>query len=146
MAPLKIFLDANIFIAATASSRGGSRLILELGKGQKVKLVTVTHALVETERNVREKLGEEYLDILYHLLLESQLEVQSITSVTPEEILFWEGVLPPKDIPILLGALYSRSSFLVTLDRKDFISNKKLDTRHLPFKIVTPGDFIQHYV
>lgn len=146
MAALKVFLDANIFIAATASPRGGSRLIMELGRAGGLKLITVKHALLEVERNVREKLGENNLSILYRLLIDSEIEVQSIASATLEEILYWEQVVPRKDIPIILGAIHSHALFLVTLDRRDFISNEKLYTLPLPFKMVTPGDFIQKYL
>jgi len=113
--PPRIFLDANVFIAATASPRGGSRLLFELAKDGMIKIVTVKHALLESERNIREKLGVDHLNLFYRLLLESLPEIQSLAAVSLKDVFFWERIVPRKDVPILLGALRSRVSFLITV-------------------------------
>lgn len=146
MTSQRIFLDANIFIAATASSRGGSRLLFELAKGGVIKIVTVKHALLESERNIREKLGQNHLHIFYQLLLEGLPEIQSLAAVSLKDIFYWEHIVPRKDVPILLGALHSKVVFLITLDRRDFLANEKLADLDLPLRIITPGDFIQNHL
>ena len=143
---LKLFVDANILVAAAKSSSGGSRLVLALGKSKKYNLVTVAHALQEAERNIALKLGAKYLPAYYNLLLESKVSIQPIFGSTLSEIVKLEKFVPRKDVPILLGVLYSESSFLITLDRKDFLKNEALHALRLPFKILTPGDFIQKYL
>lgn len=50
-----------------------------------------------------------------------------------------------KDIPILLGTILSKAQFLITLDRKYFLNNKKLKNLKVPFKIVNSRDFLQKY-
>ena len=56
---VKVFLDANVFFAAAGSPTGGSAFVLELAKHKKIQATTVGHALVEAERNIQKKLGEE---------------------------------------------------------------------------------------
>ncbi len=142
----KAFLDANIFIAATASARGGSRLIFDLARAHRVTLVTVRHALFEAERNIETKLGRQYLSIYYDLLFAGPVAVQPLEHISPEDMLAVRNVLPLKDVPILLGALYSQSPFLLTLDQKDFLRNRKLQELRLSCTILTPGSFIQDYL
>ena len=143
MNPISIFIDANILIAAVASLRGGSYFIFELQAKKKVRLHTVRHALLEAERNIQKKLKNGALLSYYELLEKSSLVIHSISDVSPKEVNLLNELVPPKDIPILIGALRSKCKFLVTLDKKDFVSNKKLKNLTLPFLIVTPGQFLQ---
>lgn len=143
---LNAFLDANIFVAGTKSPSGGSRLILELARARKIKIFTVQHALLEAERNIIKKFGENYLPIYHKLLIQSEPVIQPISRATLREVEFLAGFVPRKDVPILLGALSSGCGFLVTLDRKDFLSNTKLLGLSLPFRIVSPGNFLEEYL
>jgi predicted nucleic acid-binding protein len=143
MSTRKVFLDANVFVAAARSPSGGSRVVLELACKGRIQIVTVTHALIEAERNIKIKFGDRVLETHYELLLRSKPVIQSIASVTLQEIAFLERFVPRKDTPILLGALYSRSKVLLTLDRRDFLENKSLKKLRFPFVMVTPGEFIR---
>ena len=62
-----------------------------------------------------------------------------------ETIHMLENFLVLKDIPILAGALFSKAEFLITLDKRDFLDNKKLTNLNLPFKILNPENFIKNY-
>ena len=143
---MKVFLDANIFFAAAGSPKGGSAFVLDLAKQKKVQAATVAHALVEAERNIQKKLGKKVLDRHYENLLEAKPSIQNIDNVPMGMATALEKLLVKKDVPILLGAMISRSDFLVTLDRKDFLDNKKLKDADLSFQMVTPGDFLQAYL
>lgn len=143
---IRVFLDANILIAATKSPTGGSRLVMELGKIGKIELVTVAHALLEAERNVELKLGLSFLPSYYSLLLESGATVQPISSATLKEISTLNQFVPRKDVPILLGALYSKCTILLTLDRRDLLDNASLKDMQFPFEILTPGEFLQKFI
>jgi len=143
---VKVFLDANVFFAAAGSPTGGSAFVLELAKHKKIQATTVGHALVEAERNIQKKLGGEAVGRHYENLLAVKPEIQSIDNVSIGIATALEQLLVRKDVPILLGAMLSKSDFLITLDRKDFIDNKKLQEAELSFQIVTPGDFLQKYI
>lgn len=142
----KTFLDANIFFAGTRSPKGGSGFVLELAKKKKLEIITVAQALLEAEQNILKKLGLRYLNRHYQNLLEIKPKIQSIEFVTLKEIAKFRKILPDKDTPILLGAIFSKSQVLLTLDRKHFLGNEKLKRVKLPFKIMNPGEFLRKYL
>jgi len=142
----RLFLDANIFFTAARSPKGGSGFVLELAKKRKLEVITTTQALLEAEENIKKKLGNLYLIRHYQNLTDIKPKIQSIEYVTPREIIKFKKILPMKDIPILLGTILSKAQFLITLDRKHFLNNKKLKGLKIPFKIVNPGDFLRKYL
>ena len=135
---IKVFLDANIFFAAAGSRIGGSALILELAKKKKIKVVTVSYAFAEAERNIKSKLGSRSLAVHHRNILEVGPEIQSLDLLTLKGIWGLENILPIKDIPILVGALFAKVEFLITLD-------KKLKEINLPFKILNPESFLKTF-
>ena len=143
---MRVFLDANIFFAAARSPKGGSGFVLELAKKEKVQVVTSVYALLEAERNIKNKLSSFYILQHYQNLLEIKLEIQSIEAVSLEKISLFEKFLPIKDVPILLGAILSNSQFLITLDKKHFLDNEELKQINFSFEIVNPGGFLKEYV
>ncbi|MBU3942893.1 hypothetical protein KKA24_02825 [Patescibacteria group bacterium] len=140
---MKVFLDANIFFAGTRSSTGGSGFVLELAKKGKLEIYTIMYALLEAERNIKNKLGDKYLNQFYQNILETKIKIQS---VEVKEIIELKQIVPEKDIPILLGAVFSDSKVLITLDKKHFLNNKELKKIKLPFEIMNPGDFLNKYI
>lgn len=142
---IKVFLDANIFFAGARSPKGGSGFVLELAKRKKLEVVTVNQALLEAEQNILKKLGLQYLNRHYQNLLEIKSKIQSIKFVTLADISRFRKVIPTKDIPILLGAILSKSRILITLDRKHFLENAELKKLKLPFEIMNPGEFLREY-
>lgn len=142
---IKVFLDANIFFAAAKSPSGGSALILKLAKNKKIKVVTVNYALLEAERNIKNKLSQRFLFLHYQNILDINSEIQLLDSVTIKDIAAFQNILTLKDIPILLGALLSGVEALLTLDKKDFLNNQKLRELKLPFEILNPESFFKKY-
>jgi len=142
---VKVFLDANIFFAGARSPRGGSGFILELAKIGKVEIITINQALLEAEQNIVKKLGPIYLNRHYQNLLEIKPKIQSLKFITLEEVAKFRGLVPDKDIPILVGAILSRPKALITLDRRHFLENEKLKKIKLPFEIINPGEFLRKY-
>lgn len=141
----KVFLDANIFFTGAKSPNGGSGFILELAKKNHIEVITVTQVLLEAERNIRKKLNLSCLNRHYQNLLEIKPEIQLVDFITLQEINKFEKLIPLKDIPILLGAIASKSRCLITLDRKHFLDNEKLKRIKLPIEIMNPGEFLKRY-
>ncbi len=142
----KLFLDANIFFAGARSPKGGSGFILELAKLRKIKIITTNYALLEAEKNVKNKLDNSYLLCHYQNLLEIGLKIQPVEFVSLEKIINFEKFVPAKDVPILLGALLSSCQFLITLDKKHFLANEKLKNTNFSFKIMNPGEFLTKHI
>lgn len=143
---IKVFIDANIFFAAVASSAGGSYFILELAKRKEIEIVTVLHVLAEAERNIEKKLGVFALKNHYDNLLAVRPTIQPLTDILPDFERRLAEVVPEKDIPILAGALKSGIKILITLDRAHFLENKNVHVNFPELEILTPGDFLQKYI
>ena len=140
----RIFLDANIFFAGARSAEGGSYFILELAKRQKIEVCTVLYALQEAERNIKQKLGHDYLLKHYDNVLGVRPVLVSL-DFPSYDLMATElrTILPEKDIPILTGAFISGAEALITLDKKHFLSNRAFKRKNFSFEICTPGDYIQ---
>jgi len=140
---MRVFLDANIFFAAARSPEGGSSFILELAKKKKLEVYTAMQALLETERNIKNKLGDYYLNRHHQNILEIKVRIQPINI---KEVIKLKEIIPEKDIPILSGAILSGSQALITLDKKHFLNNEELKRIKLPFAIMNPGNFLNKYI
>lgn len=141
----RVFLDANIFFAAVQSQIGGSHFIIELAKRNKLKIVTVVHALAEAEHNIGKKIDVAALQIHYENLLYSKPTIQSLIGIPKELEKKLILYVPEKDIPILAGAILSKAEVLITLDKKHFLGNEKLHNTNFNIVIATPGDFLKMY-
>ncbi len=134
-----LFLDASVLIAAAGSRTGGSALILELCRHRKAKAKTSHLVLLEAERNIRAKLGPDVLLRFYQEIV--SIDIELVETPTPHEIAAQRRIIDPKDAHVLAAAVKGDVAFLLTLDRKHFISPKVIQAG-LPFQIMTPGDFL----
>jgi len=123
----RLFLDASVWIAAAGSATGGSAVLLELCRQGWIRVVTSRLVLLEAERNIRAKLKRKALLRFYR------------------EIAAQSRIIHPKDAHVLAAGVKGRVDFLLTLDRKDFMTSKVLHAG-LPFRIMTPGDFLQSWI
>lgn len=139
----RLFLDASVFVAAAGSPRGGSALILETSRQGLTRAVSSRLVLLEAERNIAKKLGDRPLLGFYETL--GLLELEIVPDPTPEEIEVLAGIIDAKDTHVLAAALKGEVEFLLTLDRRHFMTRKVLETG-LSFEILTPGEFLRRLV
>ncbi len=125
--PSRLFLDASVWIAAAGSRTGASALTLALCRHGHVVVVSSRLVLLEAERNIRGKLGEDALLRFY------------------QEIAAQSQIIHARDAHVLAAALKANAEVLLTLDRKHFLSPTVLRAG-LPFQIMTPGDFLHRLV
>ena len=140
MSKAKLFLDACVFIAASGSPQGGSAFVLELCKRGRFCAVCTSLVLQEAERNIHRKLGAEALLRFYQGLAELDPTLEA--PPTTEELAVCEAIVGEKDAHVLAAALKSGAAFLLTLDRRHFMTKKVLDA-HLDLDVMTPGDFLR---
>ncbi len=138
-----LFLDASVLIAASGSRTGASALVLALCRQGQAKAVSSRLVLLEAERNIRGKLGEDALLRFYQEI--AALDLDLVEAPTPQEIAAQAQVIGPKDAHVLAAALKGEVEALLTLDRKHFLSPPVLQAG-LPFRIMTPGDFLRRLV
>ena len=134
----KLFLDANIFFAATCSKSGGSFAIFQMAKLGKLRIFSSRYAVKEAIANVEKKLGSNKVPDLLNLisLLDDLIDDELV-----EKYFDLEKLINKKDLPILSAAFSLKADFLITLDKKDF-KTEKLEAADLPFKINLPGEFL----
>ncbi len=130
-----VFVDSSVLFTATNSPTGGSAKLFTI---KEIKLIVSSWVLTETERNVRAKLHDYHLDRFFNLVGQAQ-----IFKIQPDIKLLQKAqkVIALKDAVILAEAKFSKSDFLVTLDRKDFL-NEKVAEFLTPATALTPKDLI----
>ncbi len=139
----RLFLDASVWIAAAGSPTGGSAQVLAWCRRGHAKPVGSQRVLLEAERNISDKLGDQALVRFYREL--AALDLELIEPPTLQEIAAQTQFIDSKDAHILAAALKGRVHVLLTLDRKHFLTPSVLKAT-LPFQIMTPGDFLRRLV
>src|SRR3989338_205061 len=122
---MRIFLDANILIAATASPDGGSGYIFRVAENDASwQLLTSVYALQEARRNVLKKLPSCEQTLIKLIVAPELVFVHDPPRALVE---LANAVVPKKDAPILAAALSAKADVLCTLDIKDFHSKQVKD-------------------
>jgi len=135
---VKVFLDANVLVAGSASRTGASRAVLALGEIGLIHLYATRQVLDETERNIRQKLPQA-LPIYTELLIYLQLKVLDDPALTSFKR--WISLIEEKDAPILEAAVQLPADYLLTLNTKDFTPKVAGATG---LNIQAPATFIQN--
>lgn len=139
----KLFLDANIIFSAVCSNSGASNFLFQLAKRKKVIWFSNFYAVNEAKVNVERKLGQDKLILFYRLISEfKKIGGLNIKVLGGEK---YRNLIVEKDIPILVGAENMEADFLLTLDKKDLM-NAKIAKLTLPFKIMSPGEYLRSLV
>jgi predicted nucleic acid-binding protein len=140
---IRVFLDANVLFAGSASPTGASALILRLALRGRIEVTVSRLVLREAERNLRLKRPPKDLNAFHRFLKQAALRVIP----NPPETAWrrYEGVIHPKDVPVLAAAVASQAAYLVTLDRRHFMTTAVREM--VPgLAILTPGDFLRELV
>jgi putative PIN family toxin of toxin-antitoxin system len=135
---ISIFIDTNVLIAGLASISGASALVLDLCEAGAVQIVISRQVLVEADRNISSKLPiltgkfRRFIKNLAPLLVEDPtfLEVKKASSL-----------IHKKDAPILAAARKVKVDYLITLDKKHFLTSREKERVVVP--LVTPAEFLQ---
>lgn len=140
---IRVFLDANVYFAWSASPTGGSALVLQFILKGRVEAIASRLVLREAERNLRRKRPPKDLKAFHQFLKHAKLRVIR----TPPETAWkpYEGVIHPKDVPVLAAAVASKAAYLITLDRRHFLTRTVIE-KVPDLTILTPGDFLREWV
>lgn len=106
----RVFLDANILYSAACRPNAGLRRLWNLPD---LQLLTSAYAIEEARRNLH---GSEQRKDLEQLLQ----AVRVIVIAPPDRPIVGFGQLPEKDRPILLAAIASQATHLLTGDFSHF--------------------------
>lgn len=139
----RLFLDASVLIAAAGSPTGASALVLDVCRHGQAWAASSRLVLLEAERNIRAKFGQDTLLRFYQQI--AGLDLDLVEAPTPQEIADMQRIIHPKDAHVLAAAANGGVEVLLTLDRAHFLSPLVLEAG-LPFQIMTPGDFLRRWV
>lgn len=140
---VQVFLDASVYFAGCYSPTGASALILKLAKRKRLQLVASRLVLREAERNLRAKGSRKAFQKFHKLFQPAKLR---IVRTPPDSTLTrYEGVTHPKDIPVLAAAVEANVKYLVTLDRRHFLT-PAVRSKAAPVHVLTPGDFLKELI
>jgi len=130
---VRALLDANVLFSAALGGTAFA-LLWELAKLGKIDLCTSAYCLAEAEQNLARKRPDALAR--YHTLLKGVATVPESTADLPRA----EGLVPPKDAPVLAAAVRAGAAVLLTGDLTHF---GPLMVRHdLPLRVQTVRAFL----
>lgn len=136
----RVFLDANVYFSGFYSNAGASHVILQLISRKKLLLTSSRLVLKEADRNLRAKASGKAVQAFRTFLRNTKIHM--IPALVETDYHKFTSIINPKDAPVLAAALKGKVDFLITLDRKDFMTAAVL-TASDKMKVITPGDFIR---
>ena len=139
---IRVFLDANVYFAGTLSNQGASAFLLQLARRNKIHLVATRLVLLEADRNLRKKTSKKTVGAFHHFLRATKISV--LPSPTEKIMAKYEDVIHPKDVPVLAAALEVPVDYLLTLDRKHFLTPRVISLGK-KVRIMTPTDFLREF-
>jgi predicted nucleic acid-binding protein len=133
-----LFFDASCLIAAAGSPMGGSGFLLSLCARQLLRGAVSQAVLLEAERNIQAKLGEQVLGHYHGLLQRTPLSLAPIPRISPQTS--WLRTVNVKDVHVVAAALAVRAAYLLTLDRRLAV---QVNEAGLSLQALAPGEFIK---
>jgi predicted nucleic acid-binding protein len=135
---IRAFIDASVLFAATYSSTGTARDLINLGLQQQIILVISPHVTGEVRRNLSNKYPERLTT--FELIL-ANANFEEIDKPTREEVLEAAEYTAFKDAPIVAAAIKAECSHLITFDRKHLLDRPEV-AEQSGLKIITPADML----
>jgi predicted nucleic acid-binding protein len=129
----KVFVDADVLIAGSASTAGASHMILRLGELGLIDATSSAQARSEAERNLARKLPA-WLPAFRAL---ADAACEWVDDPSPEQIDAVRGQADPKDQPILASAVAAGCEWLVTFNISDYRPSVG------SIRVSQPGEFVQ---
>jgi predicted nucleic acid-binding protein len=135
---IRVFLDANVFFAASYSSTGASRVLFLAALENKITIVASEFVLAEAQRNLARK-APAALPAFQQL---ADLVVGEVTGRPGQEALEKAAkYVALKDAPVVAAAIEAGVDYLATWDRRHFISNTRV-AENSGLSIVTPDELL----
>ena len=129
---IRIFCDADVLVAGSASTTGASHVLLKLSEVTLIECLTSLYAIEEAERNLRVKLPDDVPT--FRLIVRTAIIV--VPSPSASAVRTLTGQANTKDLPILAAALACRADSLTTFNARHF------RPRNSPPIILQPGEVL----
>lgn len=141
----KIFFDADVLfsLSYTKNPMSGTKRIILQGYLEKYFFITSIRVIEETRKNLSTYNNSDYLKKLGEILADFNFRV---IEVLDEKLIdLYKNVVHKKDAHVLVGAIQSKADYLLTFNKKHFLTPKfkKLD---LKLQVITPKEFIKKVI
>jgi predicted nucleic acid-binding protein len=133
-----LFFDASCLIAAAGSPAGGSGFLLSLCARGFLKAAVSQMVLLEAQRNIQTKLGDDANRHFYNLLAIVPFSLASVPDRPKLERLV--KFINKKDVHVIASALEVQAHFLLALDNKLIL---EINSAKFSVLALAPGDFIK---
>lgn len=130
----RVFVDADVLFAGSASpsTNSASAVVLGMGEITLIEAVVSQQVITECERN----LEEEFPDAVPAFRLLVSRSVRIVPDPAPDELEQYHGLADPKDLPILVAALSHECRWLVTFNTRHY------QPGHESITVMRPGEFV----
>lgn len=138
---MRVYFDASVLIAALLSPSGGSALLLKYVKSKRLIGITSQTALEEIfDKTEKLKLSKGEIE---QFIADSSLFVRE--SISSQEINPYQNVIHEKDTHLIAGAFLTKSTHLVTLDKKHLL-RKEIQKKFSSLRILSPKDLLEKVI
>ncbi len=140
---MKVFFDVSIIIAAILSKTGGSALLFEYIKIDKIigiSSLTAIDEILEDDKSKKLNKSKEELEKFIAssgLLIRERINSQNITP--------YRGMIDIEDAHLIAGAKLTKCEYLVTLDKKRLL-REDIQKRFLPLQIISPKELLEKII
>ena len=133
MKMVRVFFNADVLIAGSASKSGASFILLQLCELGVIEGITCKIVIEECKRNISGKIPEAmpvFKKIMNHTIF--------IQETVPENIVKkYKNMAHSKDVPVLATAINSNADYLVTFNTKHYYKKYIRD-----ITVCLPGDLL----
>ena len=129
-----VFIDADVLFAGAAagSQHSASLVVLRMAEITLIEAFTSQQVIDECERNLSSKIPAALP--AFHLLVSRCLQIVPIPAAI--ELSAYTKFADPKDLPILVAALRTNCTWLVTFNVRH------IQPGHTQVTVLKPGDFV----
>jgi predicted nucleic acid-binding protein len=135
---IKVFVDTSVLISGLASLTGASGGVLDLCEAEVIQMVISRQVIVEADRNFSAKLPRLLSRFRQFV---RDLKPLMIDGPSPGLVRKAAGVVGRKDASILAAAQEGQVDYLITLDKKHFLSSR--GKKDMEMIVVTPSEFLR---
>ena len=132
---LRVFLDADVIFAGSASPQehSASHVLLLMGEITLLDCITSQQAVTEVERNLSKKLPTKLPE--FRLLVSRCLRV--VDDPTLQELSLYQGQADPKDLPLLTAALCEQAEYFISFNVRHYFPTGGA------IMVQRPGEFLR---
>lgn len=130
----RVWIDAGVLFAGAASpsEHGASLMVLRMAEITLIEALASEQVLTEARRNLEEKLPQVLAT--FELIVSRCLRV--VPDPLPPDLVPYQDLADPKDVPILAAAVRETCQWLVTFNLRDY------QPGHPSLQVVRPGEFM----